>query len=108
MKQQSVVAQTMRQTELPALPDSWVIHKISVKMLRPQNTVCPHIFLQNVTCFGLLTICQVLFCLLQNFVPVGYDKLAEGPGNRNVRTASGMYVMDAGRIHKPRDTQTHV
>jgi hypothetical protein len=42
MKQQFVVAHTMRQAELPALPDSWVTNKTSVKMLRPQNPAYPH------------------------------------------------------------------
>jgi hypothetical protein len=37
MKQQLVVTHTIRQTEIPPLPDTWVTNTLSVKMMCPQK-----------------------------------------------------------------------
>jgi hypothetical protein len=47
-KQQIVVAHTIRQTEIPALLDSWVINTPSVKLLCSQKRIaCPYIFIET-------------------------------------------------------------
>jgi hypothetical protein len=47
MKEQFVVTHTIRQTEIPALLDSWVTNTPSIKMLCPQKIVCPYIFVKT-------------------------------------------------------------
>jgi hypothetical protein len=42
MQQQLVVTHTIRQTEIPALLDSWVTNAPSVKMFCPQQIACPY------------------------------------------------------------------
>jgi hypothetical protein len=37
----------IRQTEIPALLDSWVINTPSLKMLCPQNIACAYIFVKT-------------------------------------------------------------
>jgi len=57
MKWQFIVTHTIRQTQIPALPDSWAANTPSVKMLCPQNN-CLFSYFVSV---GLLTIGQVFF-----------------------------------------------
>ena len=42
-----VVTHTDRQTDIPALPDSWVTNTPSVKMLCPQKIACSLCFRKN-------------------------------------------------------------
>ena len=42
-KQQCVVTHTILQTDIPALPDSWLTNAPAVKISCPQNIAC-HIF----------------------------------------------------------------
>jgi hypothetical protein len=52
MKQQFVVTHTIRQTDIPALPDSWITNIHSVKMLCPQKKKSLSInFRKNITKF---------------------------------------------------------
>ena len=77
MKEQIVVTHTIRQTEIPALLDSWVTNTPSVKIYPQRNCFCLY-FRKNITCLivGFLRICHVfLFCLLKNCVSVGYGRL---------------------------------
>jgi hypothetical protein len=61
MKGQFVLTHSIRQTEFPALLDSWVTNTPSVKMLCPQKIFLSLHFRQNKTClFGVLRIGQVL------------------------------------------------
>jgi len=46
MEQQLVVSHTIRQTEIPALLDSWVTNAPSVKMFCPQQIAWPYIFIK--------------------------------------------------------------
>ena len=76
MKQQFVVTHTIRQTEIPALPDSWIKNTLSAKKLCTQTKNCLNFyFRKNTTCLtvGLLRICQVFFYLLYNCVSVDQD-----------------------------------
>jgi hypothetical protein len=60
MKQQFVVTHTIRQTEIPALLDSWVTNAPSVKMLQPQKNCFSLYFHRNIACLSVsLRICQV-------------------------------------------------
>jgi len=61
MKQQFAVTHTVRQTELPALLDSWFTNIPSVKMLCQQKKTVSLYFHKNITCLyvGLLRIGQV-------------------------------------------------
>ena len=43
MKRHFVVTRTIPQTEIPALPDSWVTNTTSVKILCPKKVACPYI-----------------------------------------------------------------
>jgi hypothetical protein len=58
MKQQFVVTHTIRQTEIPALPDSSVTDTPSVKMLCPQQISVSLYFRKNTACLrvGLLRV----------------------------------------------------
>ena len=51
MKQQFVVTHTIRQTEIPALLDSWVANTPSFKILYPRNN-CLLYFRKNMTCLN--------------------------------------------------------
>jgi hypothetical protein len=58
---QFVIPNKIRQTEIPALRDSWATKAPSVKMLCKQTICFSLYFRNNITCFsvGLLIICQV-------------------------------------------------
>jgi hypothetical protein len=49
LKGQSLVTHTIRQTEIPALLDSWVTITSSVKILCPQTKCLPLYFRTNIT-----------------------------------------------------------
>jgi len=66
MQQQLVVTHTIRQTEIPALLDSWVTNASSVKVLCPQQIACPYIFV-NYTNYTKVLVCLVsvkFLCLI--------------------------------------------
>jgi len=73
MKQQFVVIHTIRQKEIPALPDTWVTNTSSAKMLYPQKNSFYLYFRKNITYLsvGLLWTCLVCFCLLYNLCTGG-------------------------------------
>jgi len=63
MKRHFVVTRTNHQTEIPALPDSWVTNTTSVKILCPQKNCLSLGYRKNITCpsVGLLKIGQFFF-----------------------------------------------
>jgi hypothetical protein len=77
VKQLFVVIHTIRQNEIPALPDSSVTNTSSAEMLHPQNNCFYLYFRKNITCLsvGLFRTCQVFSVSCKICVPVGYDEL---------------------------------
>jgi hypothetical protein len=73
VKQQFVAIHTIRQNEIPALPDSWVTNTSSAKILYPQNNSFYLYFHKNITCLsvGLLKTCQVCSFSCTICLPVG-------------------------------------
>ena len=67
VKQQFVVIHTIRQNEIPALPDSWVTNSSSAEMLYPQKNSFYLYFRKNITRLSvdLLRICQVFLSPVQ-------------------------------------------
>jgi len=53
-KQQFVITHTMRLTEIPALLDGWVKHKLSVKMLCPQKNASLYIYAKTQHSYALV------------------------------------------------------
>ena len=71
MKWQFNVTHTIRQTQIPALLNSWVTNTPSVKMLCPQKNC---LFLYFRKCWS-IDDQSSFFCLMQNCVSVDYEKL---------------------------------
>jgi hypothetical protein len=47
MKQQVVLAHTIRQTETPAVLDSWVTNTTALEILCPQKCILTYIFVER-------------------------------------------------------------
>jgi len=86
VKQQFVVSHTIRQNEIPALPDSWATSTSSAKMLYPQKHSFYLYFRKHITCLSLdlLKNCQVFFFLL-------YDLCTGGLQQNSVSCAQCMF-----------------
>jgi hypothetical protein len=74
MERQYVVTHTVRQTEFPALLDSWVTNTPSVKTLSPEKN-CLSVYFHNILKCWSTEDRLSFFCLLYNCVSMGYNKL---------------------------------
>jgi hypothetical protein len=102
MKQQFVVAHTMRQTELLALPDSWVTNKTCQNVAPTKPCLSSHFLIKR----NMLKSWYIQDLSSSLLSPVklcvgGLRQVGRGTWHRDLRTVSGLFVMGVGSYHKP-------